>query len=206
MNTNANTGANTGANTQEAARNYVQQHINGNVSALIAPLMSNYEAACNVYGAEEIEELCQMPIDYEGLLSEQIRNYDLGELRAVVESSTIGEDFDELIRAVVEECFTGRLKTKNLAEELRSAVLCKALELTREGQCDLVEELGLDIDDWQQDVYEWYDVSFTLGSHLMAKGEKVVSFYGLRLWGRTCTGQAVYMDGVIEDIVRELGM
>jgi hypothetical protein len=147
-----------------------------------------------------------MPIDFNSLFAEAIRGYDMDELRAIVESSVVGEDFGELINSVVEECFTGRLKTKDIVKLLRDATLEKVEGLCESEKRDLAEELGLDTDDWQQEVYEWYDVSWSFGAKLEAHGEKIVSFQGMRLWGRTCTGQAVYLDGVVGEIVRELGM
>ena len=45
-----------------------------------------------------------------------------------------------------------------------------------------------------------------LGDKLLEKGERVVKdFYGLTIWGRTCTGQAISMDSVIQAIAKEIG-
>ncbi len=51
-----------------------------------------------------------------------------------------------------------------------------------------------------EEVYEWYLVSEWLGRKLAAIGECVLdSGYGV-FWGRTCTGQAVIMDGTLQRV------
>jgi len=50
------------------------------------------------------------------------------------------------------------------------------------------------------EVYEHWIVSDWLGRQLVKRGEIVGEFMGLTIWGRTCTGQAVYLDEVIQDI------
>lgn len=56
------------------------------------------------------------------------------------------------------------------------------------------------------EVYEHWIVSRWLADKLEARGEKVDrDFAGLTVWARTTTGQAILLDGVIRDIVRDLG-
>lgn len=50
---------------------------------------------------------------------------------------------------------------------------------------------------------EHWVVSDWLASRLKDRGEMVVDFYGLTIWGRTCSGQAIYLDGVIGQIVTD---
>ncbi len=55
-----------------------------------------------------------------------------------------------------------------------------------------------------QEIYEHWAVSQWLHDQLKAKGEAVCDdFYGLCVWGRTTTGQAVYADSVIQQIAKE---
>lgn len=62
-----------------------------------------------------------------------------------------------------------------------------------------------DIEPYQWDVYEHWIISEWLADKLEAKGERIDrDFAGLTVWGRTTTGQAIYMDHVIREIVREL--
>lgn len=65
---------------------------------------------------------------------------------------------------------------------------------------EAMQESGED----QQEIYEWWFVSRWLYERLRAEGEPVLdSDYGY-LWGRTCTGQAISLDSVIERIYDEL--
>jgi hypothetical protein len=54
--------------------------------------------------------------------------------------------------------------------------------------------------DYAPDVYEHWSVTEWLGERLEEQGEKVIDFYGLTVWCRTCTGQAILLDGVIQNI------
>jgi len=51
---------------------------------------------------------------------------------------------------------------------------------------------------------EFWLVSEPLAKRLAAKGEAVADIYSLDVWGRTTTGQAIHMDSVIKDIVRDV--
>ena len=53
------------------------------------------------------------------------------------------------------------------------------------------------------DIMEFWAVSEWLGRQLEARGEIVFEMLDFVVWGRQATGQAIYMDEVIEDIVGE---
>lgn len=53
------------------------------------------------------------------------------------------------------------------------------------------------------DIYEFYAVTDWLAGKLRAKGEHVADFYGLDVWGRGCTGQAIKLDNSIQEIALE---
>jgi DNA-directed RNA polymerase subunit RPC12/RpoP len=56
-----------------------------------------------------------------------------------------------------------------------------------------------------QEVLEWWAVTEWLARQLASRGEVVHhNLYGLTVWGRCCSGQAIKLDGVIVDITREL--
>ncbi|TCV62294.1 hypothetical protein [Neorhizobium sp. S3-V5DH] len=62
-----------------------------------------------------------------------------------------------------------------------------------------------DIEPYQWEVYEHWIVSDWLADKLIAKGEKVdKDFGGMTVWARTTTGQAIYMDNVMERITADL--
>lgn len=75
-----------------------------------------------------------------------------------------------------------------------------ALWNTAESVC---EENG--IEPHQREVYEHWIVSDWLADELAACGEKVdKDFDGMTVWARTTTGQAIYLDAVIERICAAL--
>ncbi len=56
----------------------------------------------------------------------------------------------------------------------------------------------------QQEVLEWWFVTEWLFNALREKNEVVLhSDYG-RLWGRGASGQAIYMDSIMEELAKEL--
>ena len=54
------------------------------------------------------------------------------------------------------------------------------------------------------EIFEYWIVSSWLGSKLKSKGEIVFDIGWNTIWGRQTTGQAIYMDGVIEEIAGDL--
>lgn len=60
-----------------------------------------------------------------------------------------------------------------------------------------------DSDDPTEALEHWV-VSDWLGKKLQERGEMVIEFMNLTIWGRTCSGQAIFLDSVIEDIHKSL--
>ena len=60
------------------------------------------------------------------------------------------------------------------------------------------------IDSEQNEALEHWLVSDHFGRKLEEKGEVVGEFKGLTIWGRTCSGQAISMDDVINDIAKDM--
>ncbi len=62
-----------------------------------------------------------------------------------------------------------------------------------------------DLDEYRQEVYEHWIVSSWLSGELQKYGETIVEdFYGLTVWCRCTTGQAIYCDYIIQEIYKEL--
>jgi len=55
-----------------------------------------------------------------------------------------------------------------------------------------------------QEVYEWWIVTEWLAEKLSERGEPTLEWGNNHYWGRTCTGQAILLDGVISSICREM--
>lgn len=77
-------------------------------------------------------------------------------------------------------------------------------EILENMQFDLGELENLE--DEPQDIFEYWLVSNWLFEKLRDKGEPVLEWAGLYIWGRTCTGQAIRLDSVISEICSDLGM
>lgn len=52
------------------------------------------------------------------------------------------------------------------------------------------------------EVFEWYKVTGFLASDLKEKGEVIIEAFNSFYWGRTCTGQSVILDWVIQEIAQ----
>ena len=50
------------------------------------------------------------------------------------------------------------------------------------------------------DVMEWWLIDSWLAERLKAQGEVIIEEYGCYWWGRQSSGQAIYMDSVIQEI------
>lgn len=71
-------------------------------------------------------------------------------------------------------------------------------ELIRAGRID--EEYMYPFVDTEEEVFEWWLVSPYLAQELKEQGEVIIDALGCHWWGRTTSGQAIYMDDVIRKI------
>ena len=58
--------------------------------------------------------------------------------------------------------------------------------------------------DDSSEVLEWWLVTPYMADMLKEKGEVILSDYDCYWWGRTTSGQALYMDGVIQEIAGQI--
>jgi hypothetical protein len=64
---------------------------------------------------------------------------------------------------------------------------------------------GINKDYWDEpEIYEFWSVDDWLYEKLKAKGEIVFDCLDFHVWGRQTTGQAIYMDSVIQRIAEEI--
>ncbi len=61
--------------------------------------------------------------------------------------------------------------------------------------CELLLENTVCLDN--EDILEWWLVTPWLARRLQDNGETVIGQYDCNWWGRTCSGQAIYMDAVM---------
>ena len=69
---------------------------------------------------------------------------------------------------------------------------------------EFCEEFNYDCEEEPQEIFEWWAVSEYLFEKLKAKHEPVLEYGNIYIWGRTCTGQAILLDGVISEIALEM--
>jgi len=65
-------------------------------------------------------------------------------------------------------------------------------------------ECGGDFESQPQEIFEWWIVTDFLYRKLKALNEPVLAWGNNYYWGRTCTGQAILLDRVIDVICKEL--
>ena len=69
---------------------------------------------------------------------------------------------------------------------------------------ELCQTFDVCTDDYRGDVYEHWIVSRWLAARLESRGEVTGEICNLVIWGRTCTGQSISLDRVIQNIAIEL--
>ena len=69
---------------------------------------------------------------------------------------------------------------------------------------ELCREFQVDIDDFRDEVYEHWVVDTHLANMLKSRGEVVGELCGLTIWGRSCTGMSISLDGVIQRCAIEI--
>lgn len=74
-------------------------------------------------------------------------------------------------------------------------------ELDEDGYLEALQEYIRDNAE-DAEVFEWYSVDSWLVNQLEQRGEVVIDGFNA-FWGRTCTGQSVVLDCVIQDIAEE---
>ena len=58
--------------------------------------------------------------------------------------------------------------------------------------------------DENSEIMEWWLVTPYMAELLKEKGEVILSAHDCYWWGRTTSGQALYMDGVIQEIAEQI--
>lgn len=159
---------------QEICRKLVDREVIYNVNGLIDELSRKEEF---------MDELIDLMVkeDY----SEPIAWYIESEM-------SIREAMEWLLNYNVDMPGTGNAKTQ------LKAFLAKDEDAREEFVADH------NIEPEQVEVYEHYIVSEWFADKLQGKGEIVNEFMGMTIWGRACTGQAIFFDGVIKQIASDM--
>ena len=215
---------------QEKARKLVANEVGANVSCLVSGIIKasyemSYEAFKDAFDtdSDELINLCQR-YDYETPAVRYIQHdanaYDL-ELTAggdwedflpcLIEVSLPGDEDDEpenTTKWKYEGCETlfddeddaREASIEANLDAIRKKVLAKINEEETWDEVCYLHRLEPNIDE----VYEHWIVSDWFGRKLSEKGEIVNDLCGLTIWGRCTSGQAIYIDSVVEQIVEDL--
>lgn len=159
--------------TQEALRAFISNHIIYCVSSLVADLAEGYGTPSRVEDlCEEAMDLCKPTEDW---LSSAIENGAKIACRDIDDRWIV---LDQNDNGLWYETFD--------TEEGAARAYC--------------EEYGLD--PYNNEIYEHWLIDPWLADRLEEQGERVGRLAGMKIWGRSTTGQAIYMDKVTSQIWR----
>lgn len=203
---------------QRACSNFVQREVIYCVSSLIYELrevaerLDDYETYMTLTGGKpDYEEAAlQFIMDAADIsqLEEIAEEYgDWDEIKDAVgygvyvstceENNDDPDDFEDWLKAQ-DECHDNKDSfTKAVRDEVWSLVNSQGGAY--EWVCD-----NFNLEPEYGEIYEHWIVSEYLARLLQQHGDIVEEYMGLTVWGRPTTGQAILMDGVIREIVREL--
>ncbi|WP_293862419.1 hypothetical protein [uncultured Alsobacter sp.] len=164
---------------QDGCRKLVQNEVGNCLSMLVHTLANAYGATVANGPGNDLGDLCEQAME----LSTPIPDYEEAARDAGWKSADMTPGMLVNDKLVDED--TGRAESfegswQELCEEYR-------------------------IEPHEREIYEHWAVSSWLADKLESRGERIDrDFAGLIVWGRTTTGQAILLDGVIRDIYREL--
>jgi len=206
---------NAGEINQEICRKFVHENVYACMTTMVDYiLIKSYEDSDTPFNHEEIDNY-YIYESYDGItccfnggteedLDDFIQNLELDKDGIEYEIRKLEDKKFELTENISQfQEVDGREDEIEEAEEEISS-LEEAIE-------DLEEEIiniERDIDDLSrldqepQEIFEWWMVSNFLARKLRKKGQPVIM--GEQLWGRTCSGQAIYMDSVMMEICGDL--
>lgn len=105
----------------------------------------------------------------------------------------------------IEDVAEGFASREAALDYLKDKGLLVVRDLDVEAEADTWQEAceidGVDVD--PVDVYECWVVSDALAYHLREHDMLVEEYLGFTIWGRCCTGQAIALDGDIQDIAEK---
>ena len=92
-------------------------------------------------------------------------------------------------------------------ETVQEAKECCGLdsEVYKCNECGTVHNVD-DVDNKQEEIYEWWAVSKWFGEKLQQQGCAVIESYSKSYWGRTTTGQCISLDSCVVNIAKEMGI
>lgn len=207
-----------------SAQKLVSREVYYCVSSLVSELMQRAES----FDPEDTEALYDLEVakrDYEEACTEAGWEevdptwfvFTNGDTCFVSKDGDEGQAWDALLQDLdvrpedypdLDETTTAQEVCEDNGWELADSPTFYNTETGETSEADGWEELASeqDIEPYVREVCEHWLVSDWLGERLEEKGETVRELMGLTVWARGTTGQAIYIDGVIEDIVNDLNL
>jgi hypothetical protein len=170
---------------QEIKGEFVARHVYCNVNSLVEYCLSKgYEDSDSPVNIDSIENYSSYP-EYRG----EYADFDGGG------ENDINDEIDRL-RDLQSDLYDQIEENPEKEEEI-------------EAKRDKIEEEISELSQLEmetQEIYEWWAVSEYLYEKLQEQGYPVVDTGSCKVWGRTTTGQAILLDGVITRICADMGI
>lgn len=172
---------------QQIKGEFVANHVYCNVNSLVEYCLSKgFEDSNSPVNLDELENYYTFPEWSKDLQGETL--YFEGGTQEQKDSFLA--EFERLIE-----------ESENLLESE------KISELTHERNVELIEEAKEEFENLEsepQEVFEWWAVSEYLFRQLRERGYVVIITGSCYVWGRTTTGQAILLDGIISRICADM--
>jgi len=198
---------------------YVRHHIGPCVSSLMYDVGQNLEDCSRIFDFDYDEAInwFQVP-DYETAVDYFIDSADLDDLETIADMVGDWSDVIDDIPKAYEESAGAGFTIESLGlrgddeydlnqealeasiKEIRAKV--KAM-ISNQSYQEISEHFNLE-PDYNEALEFWVLNEGYFMNELQARGEIVFEFCNLRIWGRTTSGQAISIDGVIRRMVRDL--
>ncbi len=168
---------------QEIKSRFIDREVYCNVGTLAEYVLSTSELADNPpFSIDDIENYYYLPT--EDIIYNALKDWDEKE-----------EDFK--MYANDPDTYNRRVKTSGDFE-----VFLKSLD--DDDLKTFCDDFEYEYEDQAHEIFEWWAVSSYLFDKLKAEGYPVVECGTLYIWGRTTTGQAILLDGVITRICADM--
>lgn len=182
--------------TQSILRKLVDREVGTCVSVLVSELMQKQEHFPDY--SDELINLSRRSASVEDVLDDN--GYVLVE-NSSAEAFLITHDEHKIYKSITHED-SGQL------EQMQDEFLAEFGEYLDADEITNAEAvayaIGVEACDSESEVYEHWIVSTWFGNELAKRGESVEELFGITIWGRCTTGQAIYMDGIIERIASDM--
>ena len=110
-------------------------------------------------------------------------------------------NFDDLVELAEE--YDPEVGEENL-RHIKKYEVIQVIEDAVDDWEEFCRDNDIETDDFETEIYEHWVVTEWFKRRLEQQGEVVGEFFGLDIWGRGSTGQAISMDGVIAEIAIDM--